>query len=218
MLRRPCRVPGPRPLIMMRARASDTAARAKGAEIDQCKAWWNRVMELPVGSEWRWQLGKRKKWVEQRITSHPVTWPPNSAEKHTPLISAVCTKEVPQSQTSFCNIDLKALLNQLPKIHSLPWRSKKQRAGNQAKAVPEGLLGGNLTVWQLGMGAIPRLNWRPYIWWNCWPSVWLRDPDPDHRPVSCEHYWLMLNSKPKLLTAVLECCQPSRKKAMFTWT
>lgn len=40
-------------------------------------------------------------------------WPPNGDEKHMPLISVMCTKEVLHSQTSFCNIDLKALLNSI---------------------------------------------------------------------------------------------------------
>lgn len=32
--------------------------------------------------------------MEQRITSHPFIWPPGSDEKHTSLISVLCTKEV----------------------------------------------------------------------------------------------------------------------------
>lgn len=97
---------------MMRARASDTAARAKGTGADQCKPDGTGLWNLLLGQNGDDSRGKvRSGWNKE--SQSPLNQAPNSAEKHTPLVSAVCTKEVLHSQTSFCNTDLKVLLNSI---------------------------------------------------------------------------------------------------------
>lgn len=71
------------------------------------------------------------------------------------VIGVVCNKEVLLARRPSAIQILKSCWIQLPEKYSLPWRSKKQRAGNQTKAVWEGPLGGHLTV-AAGYGSGPK--------------------------------------------------------------
>lgn len=97
---------------MMRARASDTAARANGTAADPCKPDGRGLWDLLWDQNGDDSRGKERSGWNQESQS-PLKVAPNSAERHTPLISAVCTKEVLPGQTSFCNTDLKVLLNSI---------------------------------------------------------------------------------------------------------
>lgn len=72
--------------------------------------------------------------------NHPLTWHQTVLRSTFPW-SVLCAprKSYIARLPSVIQI-LKSCWTQLPKTHSLPWRSKQQIAGNQAKAEPEELL------------------------------------------------------------------------------
>lgn len=147
VLRRPCRVPEAMAFHNDEGQSLRYSCQSKWNWSRPVQTWWNRVMEPPVGSEWGWQQGGKKGVDGTKSHNHPLTWPQTVLRSTLPW-SVLCAprKSYPARLPSAIQI-LKSCWVQLPKTHSLPWRSKQQRAGNQAKAVPEERLGG---VWLCG--------------------------------------------------------------------
>lgn len=105
VLRRPCQVP-----------EAMAVNNKEGQSLSYiCQSKWNWSRPRQSLKEWGYGIscGIRMEVTAGEREGVDGIWPPNGDEKHTPLISVMCTKEVLHSQTSFCNIDLKALLNSI---------------------------------------------------------------------------------------------------------